>query len=366
MNDIIFVGSAKDYHTMDWYRQVRDLCPQRYVAIATDLIESEGHARLVTPEDNVLELCIVDSLLLGTQSALGNLWRNVVKLIALPISVLKLRALARRHKGAIFHAHSMFYIMLCWAARVRFIATPMGSDVLVRPDHSALYRYFTIRSLRGAAAITVDSRALQLKIHRLCGVDSHIVQNGIDTEAVRRMVPRDARRTRVVSLRALDPNYRIVEIVKARDAAREKVDLDFIYPFDESGYAQRVKGMMTSGDRDHGRLNRNDMYALLAQTRLAISIPISDSSPRTVYESIFAGCCVAVSPGGWIEELPACMRARLFLVDDPERHGWFDEALAFADRMLSVPYEPSREAIERYDQKEAMLAVCRRFYGEAA
>ena len=36
----------------------------------------------------------------------------------------------KKYPNSIFHAHSMYYIFLCWAARIKAIATPMGSDVL--------------------------------------------------------------------------------------------------------------------------------------------------------------------------------------------------------------------------------------------
>ena len=181
MKPICFVASARDYHAIDWYRSVKNLCRERRVFIATDLIESEGVEKLVNERDEVVHLFNLDRWLLDRQSKFANIWRNFVKLLTVPLVAYRLNQLSK-NADSIFHAHSMYYIFLCWLAKVEFIATPMGSDVLVRPDNSKVYRLFTIYSLRAAAAITVDSSALQEKIRLLCGKDSCIIQNGIDAD----------------------------------------------------------------------------------------------------------------------------------------------------------------------------------------
>lgn len=363
MGDIIFVGSGKDYHTIDWYRSVKGLCAGRGVYIATDLIESEGEERIISESDNVILLFNIDRLLLKRQSVVGNIWRNFIKLVALPLSVIKLRSLFREKPDAIFHAHSMYYIFLCWMARIKCIATPMGSDVLVRPDHSLIYRLFTIKALRAASAITVDSMALRDKIQVLCQAKSTIIQNGIDTETIAAVVASGGERSRVTSIRAMDPNYRIYELVQARNLSSYRGKLEFIYPFMEAGYKDKVGSITVDGDVNHGRIARDQMYHLFAETLLAISIPHSDSSPRTVYEAIYCGCCVAVSYGTWIDALPECMRARLYVVDVNDNK-WFDKAIEFAKQVTANPYLPSEAAIKSYDQKEAMKAVCSVFYDE--
>lgn len=363
MSDIVFVGSGKDYHTMDWYRSVKELCAGRAVYIATDLVESEGEERIISESDNVILLFNIDRLLLKRQSVVGNIWRNFIKLAALPLSVRKLRLLYKEKPSAIFHAHSMYYIFLCWMARIKCIATPMGSDVLVRPDHSLIYKWFTIKALRAASAITVDSVALRDKIQVLCQAKSTIIQNGIDTETIATLVASGSKRSRVTSIRAMDPNYRIYELVQARNLSSYRGNLELIYPFMEAGYKDKVGSIMADGDVNHGRITRDRMYQLFAESLLAISIPHSDSSPRTVYEAIYCGCCVAVSYGTWIDVLPDCMRARLYVVDINDNE-WFDKAIEFAKQVTASPYIPSQAAIKLYDQKEAMKSVCRAFYNE--
>lgn len=359
---ICFVASARDYHAIDWYRSVKSLCSTRRVFIATDLIEGEGVKKLVDERDEVFHLFDLDRLLLDRQSRFANVWRNVIKVLTVPLIAYRLNALSKKI-DCIFHAHSMYYIFLCWLAGVDFMATPMGSDVLVRPDNSKLYRLFTIHSLRAAAEITVDSAALQQKIRDLCGKDSHIIQNGIDSIGTLVYRASDQKRFRGMSIRGIDPNYRILELVWERNLADHPIGLNFIYPFVEQNYYNKVKNFLSEEDIDHGRVSKEAMYQMFGESTVVFSIPISDSSPRSVYEAIFCGACVVVSYGMWVESLPACMRARVVVVDISAQY-WFDNALRAAQQISSTLFMPSKEALELFDEIEAMKMVCSKFYGE--
>jgi hypothetical protein len=57
------------------------------------------------------------------------------------------------------------------------------------------------------------------------------------------------------------------------------------------------------------------------------------------------------------------MRARVIVVEISMQH-WFDDALRAARQICSTPFIPSREALELFDENEAMKMVCRKFYGE--
>lgn len=362
MKPICFVVSARDYHAIDWYRAVKNLCRDRRVFIATDLIESEGVERLVDERDEVVHLFNLDHWLLDRQSRFANIWRNFIKLLTVPLVAYRLNQLSKRI-DAIFHAHSMYYIFLCWLSRVKFIATPMGSDVLVRPDKSKFYRLFTIYSLRAADAITVDSTALHEKIWSLCGKGSHIIQNGIDADSTQTFRQGQNSRVKVISIRGMDPNYRILELVQARNSSAKSVGFDFIYPFHEENYLNSVRKLFHVEDCDHGRVGKDIMYQMLGDAYVVFSIPISDSSPRSVYEAIFCGACVVVSYGKWIELLPVCMRSRVVVVDI-NRQGWFEDALHAAKKICSTPFMPCSDAIQLFDETAAMKMVCRKFYGE--
>ena len=219
---IYFVASARDYHGMDWYRTMRAVIPGRKMAILTDMVDSEGVEVMVSPDDEVIELCNIDRFLMRSQSAISNAWRNLVKIVAAPIFSHRLSRFAKMRPVAVFHAHSMYYIFICWLARIDYIATPMGSDVLVRPDQSLLYRFFTIRSLAAAKFISVDSVALQMKVRHLCGRDAVLIQNGIDTDdALAYATKKEGPRSGLVSFRGMAKNYNILNLLLSRKASGE-------------------------------------------------------------------------------------------------------------------------------------------------
>jgi Glycosyltransferase Family 4 len=359
---VIFVGNARDYHAMDWFRSAQQVCAPRPLLFVTDLIESEGHARLVGPDDPIVHLFNVDRFLLRRQSRLGHVWRNAVKFGLLPVQAWLLRRVHRRHPDAAYHAHTMYYMLACWIAGVPCVGTPQGSEILVRPRRSRVYRWFATRALRAARGVTVDSEAMARGVRELAGRDAMIVQNGIDIAAIRAAGEGKAARSGVLSVRAIDPNYRIDRVVDARDASVERPALTFCYPFREDGYRATILPRLTAADRDLGRLGRADLYREMGRALLVVSIPTSDSSPRSVYESVFSGAAVAVARNAYIDALPACMRARLLVVD-PAAPDWLDDALARARALTAVPYQPSEEALDQFDQRRSMARVAAAFYG---
>lgn len=360
MKNIIFIGNSRDYHAFDWYRTVREVCPDTKVTFVTDLIDGEGFEKLIDETDNVIFLFNIDFLLLKKQSKYGNIWRNIIKTIFIPVQIFRLRLILKHHKNAVFHAMPMYYMFLCWIAGIPFVGTPQGSEILIRPNRSKIYKYFAIKTLLAAKIVTVDSINMQKKINLLSKKNSFIVQNGIDINLISN-VKVDSYRDKVVSLRGFAKLYRINEIILGRDNSLQKPLLYFIYPFCEDVYRLNVKKNLRYDDVDLGRLSRVSLYELLATTKLAISIPESDSSPRGVYEAIFCGCCVAVTDNLWINSLPFCMRKRLIIVDIDDKL-WFENALNHAESVIKTPYIPSKKALEMFDQRKSMHIAAKLFY----
>lgn len=362
MKKIIFLSDGRDFHAIDWYRTIKEVCSTRRVLFATDLIESEGRPRLVDKDDSIIKLFIIDRLLKKRVSIFGNYWRNVVKVLFFPIQIYYLKKISKAYPNAVFHAHTMYYMFLCWVAHLDYIGTPQGSEILVRPYKSKLYRFFAIKSLLAARYIIVDSTNLQNGIFKLCGKTSTVIQNGIDVDEIELNVKKSEARTFVTSIRGMYPNYRIHEIFEARTHCHSFIPLLFFYPFQEAGYKKVIAKKIAEEDVDMGRIaTKPEMYKLLSSTLLAISIPVSDSSPRSVYESIFCGCCVAVSYNTWIESLPECMKSRLVIVNI-EDNLWLEKAIEKAKIITKVPFKPTEKALNLFDQKRTMKLVADLFY----
>lgn len=352
---IVFLCGARDYHAMDWYRSAQKLLENLDVSVLTDLIGGEDYKILVTHNDRINKLLIIDKFLFRKQSHFGNKWRNFFKLLVLPIQVIKLIKYNNKNKGTIYHAHGMYYMFLAYIAGVEYIGTPQGSEILVRPFKSKIYRWLAKKSLKFAKSITVDSLAMSRIIKQIADKEAIIIQNGIDVESILEYTKRNpnVERTKYCSIRAMTELYRIKQIVDARNMSVKynKIPLNFIYPFYEINYKNNVMSTSKEFDNDLGRIDRISMYKLLFETKVVFSIPISDSSPRSVYEAIFCGCIVVIEKNKYYDMLPKCMQERIILVD-VNKELWFEKAIAASNEMLSSSFSPTKEALILFDQKK--------------
>lgn len=353
---LVFLCGARDFHAMDWYRSALNLLPNAEICILTDLIAGEEFKILINDNDKVYKLLILDKFLFPKQSKLGNIWRNFIKLIAFPIQILLIKKFAKTNPYSVYHAHSMYYLWLAWIAGVPFVGTPQGSDILIKPHKSKIYKYFSKQSLKAARAVTVDSIAMKNGVKEISGVDAYVIQNGIDIESIfgslRVLKSLRLNRTKVLSIRGFTPLYRIKALLDARNTTESNCEtpITFIYPFHDTAYRNEIYTSIKPFDIVLGRVDRIKMYELLSEAKLVISIPYSDSSPRSVYEAIFCGCAVAVSYHPYFDALPQCMKPRIIIVDLGKK-GWFDEAVSLAEKIVSTEYKPSEKAIKLYDQK---------------
>ena len=357
-NKLVFLCAARDFHAMDWYKSAKELLPEKEIYILTDIIEGEGYKKLINNNDIVFKLILLDSILLQKQSHIGHIWRNLVKLLVFPIQVILIKRFAKKYPGAIYHVHSMYYLFLAWAAGIPYIGTPLGSDVLITPNRSKLYKFFAVKSLKAAKAVTVDSVKMRDKVYELAGVNARIVQNGIDMDSIDTFLESHPFSSSInkmlLSIRGLTPLYRIEETLTARNLSLKYSDIPitFIYPFQETEYARKILPLFKPFDKNLGRVDRMKMYELMAGSKLVISIPSSDSSPRSVYEAIFCGCLVVIAYHPYYDVLPQCMKSRIILADLDDKE-WFDKAVETSNKLIEKPYYPSEEARNMFDQKRS-------------
>lgn len=357
---ITFLCGARDFHAMDWYRSSKKLFPSHDICILTDLIESEGFIKLINEKDKVFNLFILDKLLFKKFSRLGNIWRNLLKLIVAPIQVYKIKQFNRVNPNTVFFAHGMYYLFIAGLAKVNYIGTPQGSELLVRPNKSAFYRAFLKIGLKRAKAVTVDSESMRIKANELAEVNPIIIQNGIDMNAIIRykndtsMVLKPDR-FRYVSIRGFGSTYRIHEILKSRNfSLKEKeIPLTFIYPFFDQVYKDETKKLFINSDNDLGYVARAEFYKNLFEAKVVFSIPISDSSPRSVYEAIFCGCIVVIAYNTYVELLPECMKERIVIcnTEDPD---WMNESLMKVEEKLKTNFNPDQDTVLMFDQENSL------------
>jgi hypothetical protein len=361
---IVILGGARDYHVVDWYKAVKGIVPSRDVILLTDTYESEG-LKNATDNSVVTEsLLIIDKFLIAKQTRLSNIWRNLLKLLLLPVQVYRLRVFHKKNSGnVIYHAMPMYYMMLCWVSGYPFIGTPQGSEVLVRPYRSKLYKLMAKWILKSASTVTVDSESMKKGIQKISGVDALVIQNGINLDLIKthNLSNITLSRDKMVSIRGMTPLYNITSILAARNKFDAKCSLHFIYPFADDSYLQEVTSLLQDKDEIIGRLDKPAMYKLLSEAKVVLSIPSSDSSPRSVYEAIFLGCAVITVYNPWLDVLPNCMKNRI-VVADINGDNWFVNAIDKAQEIAEEKYQPSIRAVEMFDEKISLKRVIDELY----
>lgn len=354
MKRLIFVCSLKDFHAMDWFESAKKIC-KNTPHIITDSFSSEGFKSLQNENDIIFKLLIIDKFLFRKMSFFGNIWRNTIKLLFLPIQAYLLKRFASRYPNYIYFAHSMYNIWLCYLAGVEFIGTPQGSEILIRSYKSKIYKFLSGLSMKASLFITCDSNKMAKRIFEISKVKPVIIQNGIDMKLISE-VKKDintsfSRNEEIVSFRGLNPLYRIENIFQSRILSKigATFPIRLIYPFSQIYYKKKLLLNFAKDDKDIGRLNKKELMKEFTKYFLYISIPKSDSSPRSVYECIFCGGIVAATKEDYYDDLPDEMKKRIILVNLKNKD-WFDHTLRKAYILNNEPFRFTQSTINQFDQ----------------
>lgn len=321
----------------------------------TDNLAKEGFEQLVKHEVKLRKLFIIDKFLPDRLSRFGSLVRNLVKAILLPLQILLLRRTIRGLINPFIFAHSTYYAFLASFTPIPYSATPQGSEVLVRPQKSLLYRLFLLRSVKKAKFVTVDSTAMRDVLCRMISTEVLIIQNGIDLSAIRRTAYDNSttKENNLLSVRGIAENYQIHELVIERNREFSTLSIDFVYPFCEEVYYKQILDIISKNDKLMGKLGRHDLYKKMREARVVVSIPKSDSSPRSVYEALACGAVVITTYHSFIDSIPSELSDRIVLVDPSER-GWLKQALIIVDRLSKTPFKYSEDLFSSFNQIESM------------
>ena len=361
--NLVFLCGARDFHAMDWYRRALEELPNINIYILTDLIKGENFKKLITSKDIVFRLIIIDNLLLSDQSSLGNYWRHFIKIIVFPLQVYLIRKFSKSFPDSIFYAHAMYYIWLAKFAGVDYVGRPQGNDIFTKPFKSRIFKFLSIKGINNAKAIIVDSFLMYESIQKFTQTNNvFVIPNGIDLELIKKLKnhSKEFKRKYIVSIRALYENYRIKDILISRSLSKESksMPIQFIYPFYDKIYKNDLKNLFIEEDKDISRLDKNNLYRFLYKTKLVISIPTKDSFPRSVFESIFCGCIVAISYNSYYDHLPTSIKSRIILVNAKDEK-WFINALNKAESLLETPFKPCEKALKLFDQKNTFKEMAK-------
>ncbi len=365
MNRIVFVCSTRDFHAIDWYKSAKNICKIDPYVI-TDSKSSEGFSNLVNDHENVFNLFIIDKFLFKKLSLLGNLWRNFVKLIFMPLQIFLLKKFAAKYPNNFYYAHSMYYIWICFFAKVKYVATPQGSEILVRTYKSLVYKYLSSISLKSALFVTCDSEKMANRIYEISNIKPLLIQNGLDIDLLKKSLNKNQelkRKNAVVSFRGLYPLYRVDEIFLSRKLIKEykSIPIKLIYPFYESNYRNKLFSKFKDIDEDIGKVNKINLYREFSRYLLYISIPKSDSSPRSVYECILCGGVVAITEESYYYKLPNLMKQRVILVNLNDKK-WLNKAIEKAKLINKKNFDITKIDLNEFDQLNSFKIIYKKLH----
>lgn len=247
---------------------------------------------------------------------------------------VELRRRLRELAPDVLHVHSIFAVekwrqfpwIIAMGSFHPLIVTAWGSDLLRVPHLSRSARFLVGFVLRSADLITADAESLLEAAHRM-GVSKdrlHRIQFGVDVQLFHPEVETAALRERlglgvgpvVFSPRAFKPLYNQLKIVEAIPGVLNvyptcrfifKCRLDHHSAEYEAQVRQRI---LELGVRDAVRILSTIPYeelpALYALSDIAVSVPESDGTPRSILEAMACGVFPIVSDlpalREWIEE----------------------------------------------------------------
>lgn len=277
----------------------------------------------------------------------------------------------------VVHAHSLYYGYL--SSRIRddipVIFTPMGSDVIIHAQHRKIHKYMARQAFARADVVTGDSLLLRGQGYKVGATPEHnyIIQNGVDTKI---FYPKNNELKRelgvandevlIFSPRGLVELYNIDIIIRSLAVLRDsgcKVKCMFSYAFGGE-YLRRLENLIREFSLENnviwlGCLGYHEMAEHYNAADIVVSVPISDSSPKSVYEAMFCKKPVIVSDLEWsyellsvcecvlrvkVSDVLALANAIKYLIDNKNQ----------GEKIASNAYEVAREHFDYYANMKKM------------
>ena len=244
------------------------------------------------------------------------------KLLSAKFYAAEIDKLVLKEKIDIIHAHTLFhgYVASFVKSSVPVIFTPMGSDIIIHAQKNLIYKFMAYKAFSKSTVITGDSLILQKKGYDVGARQekNFIIQNGVDSSIFK---PQSANKlkqklgiskseTLIFSPRAITPLYNIEAIIESLSELKKtdpRFKCMFSYAFGGEYYSKLKKKVISLGLAENviwlGYIKYEDMQLYYNAADIVISVPSSDSSPKSVYEAMFCGKPVIISDLEWSYEL---------------------------------------------------------------
>jgi glycosyltransferase involved in cell wall biosynthesis len=290
-------------------------------------------------------------------------------------SLLWMRRLLRRFRPDVVHAHWLPFAAQAALVGARpLVATAWGSDVFGATGRARLWiRLALLRS----ALVTADSAALLERLEEVRPKGRKMLVNwGVDLEAFR--VPAEHERSElkqrlglgagpvILSPRGLKELYNPAVVVEAFERVRGSFpDAQLVL---KHGSAEELRPEWNGapGVRAMGRVEPAVMADLFRAAEITVSIPVSDSSPRSVWEAMASGSATVLSDLPWVHELIVDARDALVVDAEPGAVAAAVERLLEDEALRERIVRSARGLVERHRNRDVELARLEESYRDLA
>ena len=217
----------------------------------------------------------------------------------------------------LIHIQSPIYFASYFSNKVPYIIENMGSDVILLSKYSLIRRLIYYFAFKGSSAVIQDSFIAKRAGIRLgarsssnyvidIGVDFNVFNKNYGLIKAKEKLKLDSNCRIIFSPRSMGENYNIDLILNIVPSILDKYS-DVIFIFAMTPISNRLKHAFKEvikiyGDRVQvaGYLdNTKELPLYYSASSLVLSIPTSDSSPLSVFESMACGALVLVSKHAW-------------------------------------------------------------------
>lgn len=381
--NILFICSSSDWHMQLWLKYYAD---RHNVLVFSDR-EDHLKRQILDERITVIEDYGHFGRLFGRLEVKSLAFAHFNKLISSGRYAKLINAIINDYRVDIVHAHSLYYGFISAGIRpgIPVVFTPMGSDIIIYAQENFIYRYMAQKAFSRADVVTGDSLLLQkrgIKVGARAEYN-YIIQNGVDTKIVypkpndlkSRLGVREGE-TLIFSPRALMELYNIEVIIRSLALVRDagyKTKCMFSYAFGGK-YLPRLKKLVKELSLEEviiwlGFLEYEEMAQHYNAADIVVSVPSSDSSPKSVYEAMFCRKPIIISDLEWSYELlSGCECLLRVKVGNPESLADGIEYLidhkSERETMASNAYEVACKHYDYYENmkqmEEIMLAAVRR------
>lgn len=292
--------------------------------------------------------------------------RHINKVLSLYYFRYLVNRLIKQLKIDIVHCHSLYYgyIGTGVPTNIPVVFTPLGTSIIVHAQKPGYYKKMAKAAFSRADIVTNDSKILQRAGYAVGAKKegNFIIQFGVDQKLCKPYqssireeygVPQDT--LLLFSPRAIDPLYNIDTILDSLALLKNaniKFKCMFTYAFGNDNFAILKEQAERLGVQEHliwlGFRPYEKMPDVYNAADIAISVPSSDSSPKSVYEAMSCKVPTILSILPWSSEI--LQEGRDFIGVEVRN----SRALADAIQMLANDKERASQIAENgYKQAKA-------------